>query len=155
MRIKARYYLVLPQISLSHFEPSHSYDHPHCNSKDSLQYGFVTRMDFPDTKNHSSLGKVRFESVQDHSWHDVLRRPWLARVGPRRERGHRACQIRVSASSSSSHTIVSRAPLRYERGVNTFDTANLYSNGLSEVYLGNAIKALNLPREEIVVMTKV
>ncbi|KAH9177490.1 aryl-alcohol dehydrogenase [Lactarius sanguifluus] len=42
----------------------------------------------------------------------------------------------------------------YERGVNTFDTANVYSNGLSEVYLGNAIKALNLPREEIVVMTK-
>ncbi|KAN0139602.1 Versiconal hemiacetal acetate reductase [Lactarius tabidus] len=42
----------------------------------------------------------------------------------------------------------------YEHGVNTFDTANVYSNGLSEVYLGNAIKALNLPREEIVVMTK-
>ena len=45
--------------------------------------------------------------------------------------------------------------LRYEHGVNAFDTANVYSNGLSEVYLGNAIKALNLPREEIVVMTKV
>jgi hypothetical protein len=43
----------------------------------------------------------------------------------------------------------------YERGVNTFDTANLYSNGLSEVYLGKAIKANNLPRDEIVVMTKV
>lgn len=43
----------------------------------------------------------------------------------------------------------------YERGVNTFDTANIYSNGVSEVYLGRAIKALNLPREEIVVMTKV
>jgi len=42
----------------------------------------------------------------------------------------------------------------YEHGVNTFDTANIYSHGLSEVYLGNAIKALNLPREEIVVMTK-
>ncbi|KAI9465163.1 aryl-alcohol dehydrogenase [Lactarius psammicola] len=42
----------------------------------------------------------------------------------------------------------------YEHGVNTFDTANVYSNGLSEVYLGNAVKALNLPREEIVVMTK-
>jgi aryl-alcohol dehydrogenase-like predicted oxidoreductase len=31
----------------------------------------------------------------------------------------------------------------------------MYSNGLSEVYLGKAIKELNLPREEIVVMTKV
>jgi aryl-alcohol dehydrogenase-like predicted oxidoreductase len=43
----------------------------------------------------------------------------------------------------------------YENGVNTFDTANIYSNGLSEVCLGTAIKELNLPREEIVVMTKV
>ena len=31
----------------------------------------------------------------------------------------------------------------------------MYSNGLSEVILGKAIKKLNLPREEIVVMTKV
>ena len=43
----------------------------------------------------------------------------------------------------------------YEHGVNTFDTANIYSNGVSEVYLGRAIKTLNLPRGEIVVMTKV
>lgn len=31
----------------------------------------------------------------------------------------------------------------------------VYSNGISEVILGKAIKQLNLPREEIVVMTKV
>ena len=31
----------------------------------------------------------------------------------------------------------------------------MYSNGLSEVCLGKAIKELDLPREEIVVMTKV
>jgi hypothetical protein len=30
-----------------------------------------------------------------------------------------------------------------------------YSNGLSEIILGKAIKKLNLPRDEIVVMTKV
>lgn len=33
--------------------------------------------------------------------------------------------------------------------------SKVYSNGLSEVILGKAIKQLNLPREEIVVMTKV
>ncbi|KAJ7661724.1 aryl-alcohol dehydrogenase [Mycena rosella] len=43
----------------------------------------------------------------------------------------------------------------YDAGIQTFDTANIYSNGLSEVVLGNAIKTLQLPREEIVVMTKV
>ncbi|KAH9942956.1 aryl-alcohol dehydrogenase [Amylocystis lapponica] len=42
----------------------------------------------------------------------------------------------------------------YEAGIQTFDTANMYSNGLSEVILGKAIKQLELPREEIVVMTK-
>ncbi|KIK00144.1 hypothetical protein K443DRAFT_679415 [Laccaria amethystina LaAM-08-1] len=43
----------------------------------------------------------------------------------------------------------------YDAGINTFDTANVYSNGLSEITLGKAIKLLNLPRDEIVVMTKV
>ncbi|KAG9048188.1 hypothetical protein FS837_000534 [Tulasnella sp. UAMH 9824] len=43
----------------------------------------------------------------------------------------------------------------YDLGINTFDTANIYSNGLSEVILGKAIKKYNLPRDEIVVMTKV
>ncbi|KAJ7896598.1 NADP-dependent oxidoreductase domain-containing protein [Mycena leptocephala] len=42
----------------------------------------------------------------------------------------------------------------YEAGINTFDTANAYSNGLSEEVLGHAIKKLNLPRDEIVIMTK-
>ncbi|KAG8731273.1 hypothetical protein FRC11_004599 [Ceratobasidium sp. 423] len=42
----------------------------------------------------------------------------------------------------------------YDAGIQTFDTANMYSNGLSEVILGKAIKKFNLPRDEIVVMTK-
>ncbi|KAI0648560.1 Aldo/keto reductase [Trametes meyenii] len=42
----------------------------------------------------------------------------------------------------------------YEHGITTFDTANSYSNGLSEIILGKAIKELNLPREELVIMTK-
>ncbi|KAK0194936.1 NADP-dependent oxidoreductase domain-containing protein [Armillaria mellea] len=43
----------------------------------------------------------------------------------------------------------------YDAGINTFDTSNVYSNGQSEVVLGKAIKQENLPRDEIVVMTKV
>ncbi|KAJ8495121.1 hypothetical protein ONZ45_g12999 [Pleurotus djamor] len=42
----------------------------------------------------------------------------------------------------------------YDLGIQTFDTSNIYSNGLGEVLLGKAIKQLGLPREEIVVMTK-
>ena len=36
----------------------------------------------------------------------------------------------------------------------THSCSQVYSNGLSEIMLGNAIKKMNLPREEIVVMTK-
>jgi aryl-alcohol dehydrogenase-like predicted oxidoreductase len=43
----------------------------------------------------------------------------------------------------------------YDAGIQTFDTANVYSNGESERILGKAIKQFNLPRGEIVVMTKV
>ncbi|CAK5261854.1 unnamed protein product [Mycena citricolor] len=43
----------------------------------------------------------------------------------------------------------------YDAGINTFDTANTYSNGVSEIILGKAIKEFNLPRDEIVIMTKV
>jgi predicted oxidoreductase len=35
----------------------------------------------------------------------------------------------------------------------TFDTANVYSNGLSEICLGKAIKQHKLPRDEIVVIS--
>ncbi|OZJ06767.1 hypothetical protein BZG36_00418 [Bifiguratus adelaidae] len=42
----------------------------------------------------------------------------------------------------------------YDAGLNFFDTANIYSNGVSEVILGNAIKQHNIPRENIVVATK-
>jgi len=43
----------------------------------------------------------------------------------------------------------------YDAGIQTFDTANVYSNGASEIILGKAIKKFNLPRDEIVIMTKV
>ncbi|KAL7282846.1 hypothetical protein ACG7TL_002259 [Trametes sanguinea] len=43
----------------------------------------------------------------------------------------------------------------YDRGIQTFDTANVYSSGMAEKILGNAIKKLNLPRDELVIMTKI
>jgi len=45
--------------------------------------------------------------------------------------------------------------LAYDLGINTFDTANIYNSGQSEMILGKAIKQFNFPRDEIVVMTKV
>ncbi|KAL0477685.1 acetate reductase vrdA [Acrasis kona] len=42
----------------------------------------------------------------------------------------------------------------WESGINFFDTANVYSNGDSERVLGDAIKKLNIPRDQIVLATK-
>lgn len=42
----------------------------------------------------------------------------------------------------------------FDRGVNFFDTANVYSLGESEKLLGQAIRNNRLPRDEIVVATK-
>jgi aryl-alcohol dehydrogenase-like predicted oxidoreductase len=43
----------------------------------------------------------------------------------------------------------------YDRGITTWDTANVYSNGRSEEILAAAIKKYNLPRHKIVIMTKI
>ena len=42
----------------------------------------------------------------------------------------------------------------FDQGINFFDTANVYSFGESETLLGQAIKNIKLPRDEIVVATK-
>ncbi len=41
-----------------------------------------------------------------------------------------------------------------DQGINFFDTANVYSLGQSETLLGQALKNIGLPRDEIVVATK-
>jgi aryl-alcohol dehydrogenase-like predicted oxidoreductase len=42
-----------------------------------------------------------------------------------------------------------------DRGINFFDTANVYSAGRSEVMLGQAFRNLGVPRDQLVVATKV
>ena len=43
----------------------------------------------------------------------------------------------------------------WDHGVQTFDTAETYANGASEVEMGNALKELGWPRDEYVLTTKV
>eukprot|EP01012_Entosiphon_sulcatum_P057815 TRINITY_DN8167_c0_g1_i1.p1 TRINITY_DN8167_c0_g1~~TRINITY_DN8167_c0_g1_i1.p1 ORF type:complete len:331 (+),score=70.31 TRINITY_DN8167_c0_g1_i1:32-1024(+) len=40
-------------------------------------------------------------------------------------------------------------------GINFFDTANMYSNGESERILGNALREFHVPRDEVVIASKV
>ena len=39
-------------------------------------------------------------------------------------------------------------------GINTWDTANMYSNGASEEIIGKALKRHNIPRHKVVIMSK-
>lgn len=48
--------------------------------------------------------------------------------------------------------IIKRA---YEAGINFFDTAENYGAGKAEETLGKALKVLNIPREKVVVTTKI
>jgi aryl-alcohol dehydrogenase-like predicted oxidoreductase len=43
----------------------------------------------------------------------------------------------------------------HEAGINFYDTADIYGMGESEQHLGHAIRALNIPRSEVVIATKV
>src|SRR4029077_20964785 len=43
----------------------------------------------------------------------------------------------------------------WEAGINFYDTADMYSDGASEEVLGRAIRDLAMPREQVVVATKV
>ncbi|WRT65645.1 uncharacterized protein IL334_002590 [Kwoniella shivajii] len=42
----------------------------------------------------------------------------------------------------------------YDRGINTFDTADTYSQGNSERILGKFLKTYDIPRESVVILTK-
>lgn len=43
----------------------------------------------------------------------------------------------------------------YDRGLNTWDTSCNYSNGESERIIGKALKTYNIPRDKVVILTKV
>ena len=57
-----------------------------------------------------------------------------------------------SLDQASSTKLVSRA---IEAGVNFIDTANVYSEGQSEVQLGHALRDLGVKREDVIIATKV
>ena len=43
----------------------------------------------------------------------------------------------------------------YDSGINTWETADTYSNGQSEMIIGKALTKYNIPRSKVVIMTKV
>ncbi|CAG8876403.1 unnamed protein product [Penicillium nalgiovense] len=60
----------------------------------------------------------------------------MARLGPRRGR----------LTALIEHA--------YKQGINTWDTADVYSHGKSEEIVGKALKKYNIPRNRVVILTK-
>ncbi|KAL9625818.1 MAG: hypothetical protein Q9160_000138 [Pyrenula sp. 1 TL-2023] len=42
----------------------------------------------------------------------------------------------------------------YDKGLSTWDTANVYSNGVSEEIIGKAMRKYNIPRQKLVILSK-
>src|SRR4030042_1163410 len=68
-------------------------------------------------------------------------------------------QLGWTADEALSHQILSAS---FEAGINFIDTADVYSRwvdgnpgGVSETIIGNWIKAANIPRDQLVIATKV
>jgi len=88
-----------------------------------------------------------------------LRLAGLAKLGFGRKGSVWAHQVCVRPRSQMPTVPSSWHPLHliasYDSGITTFDTSNAYSNGQSEVIIGKALKEYKIPREDVVIMTKV
>jgi len=60
--------------------------------------------------------------------------------------------INYDIDNEENVAIVKKA---FDSGINFFDTAENYAAGKAELALGKAFKVLNLPREQLVVSTKI
>jgi aryl-alcohol dehydrogenase-like predicted oxidoreductase len=65
--------------------------------------------------------------------------------------GHKDWQPWIEDDESKVFALLKEA---YDVGLNTWDTANVYSNGVSEQLIGKALKHLEIPRHKIVILTK-
>lgn len=65
--------------------------------------------------------------------------------------GHQDWQPWVVADEKEVDELLTGA---YERGLNTWDTANVYSNGVSEELIGRWMKKHNVPRQKLLILTK-
>ena len=62
----------------------------------------------------------------------------------------------ITSASDQDQTLSNDVIARcLEYGINFFDTAEVYASGKAEEILGNSLKALKVPREDVVVSTKV
>jgi aryl-alcohol dehydrogenase-like predicted oxidoreductase len=73
--------------------------------------------------------------------------------------GEEALQVLKAAwdkgmPSAKLHFQIRAFQLINDTGISIWDTANMYSNGLSEEIIGKAVKTFNIPRHKLVLITK-
>lgn len=61
----------------------------------------------------------------------------------------------MHTTRASTQYVARREDLREKSHLlHQWDTANIYSNGLSEKLIGKAMQAYNIPRQKLIIMTK-
>ena len=81
--------------------------------------------------------------------------PWILGEKETFEHIKYACVVHFTTFQAGLPEPRDVASYSFDNGINTFDTANAYSNGESETLLGKALKHFKIPREEVVILTKV
>jgi 1-deoxyxylulose-5-phosphate synthase len=98
-------------------------------------------------------------SIRHHCFEPIMKIVNLGRTGVQVSRLCLGCMTYGSSrwrpwvlDEEASRPFFRRA---WESGINFFDTADMYSDGVSEEVLGRALKDLAISREQVVVATKV
>ncbi|KAL8752370.1 MAG: hypothetical protein Q9199_005787 [Rusavskia elegans] len=94
-----------------------------------------------------SLDETKCEYVQLGSSGLRVSMPILGTMGI----GSQEWQDWVMSEGEGLKTLIAA----YDRGVTTWDTANVYSSGANEEVVGKAIKEFNIPREKVTILAKV
>ncbi|KAF9871349.1 putative aldo keto reductase protein [Colletotrichum karsti] len=63
-------------------------------------------------------------------------------------------KVKYAKLGNSGLTALPLLKAAYDKGLNTWDTANCYSNGTSEEIIGKALLKYEIPREKVIILTK-
>ena len=78
----------------------------------------------------------------------------MAKLGYARGKGNLRCEAFARGLTDLCIKALPLLKAAYDRGLNTWDTADIYSNGVSEEIIAKAIKQYKIPRDKVVILTK-
>lgn len=78
----------------------------------------------------------------------------IGKTGSCQKKRYRRCETWTEDLTDLHIKALPLLKAAYDRGLNTWDTADIYSNGVSEEIIAKAIKQYKIPRDKVVILTK-